>query len=60
LKDYNHLPVEGGMMDQSIRFLRCVEWCDLINLKMKNEATKQEKITQGFAKKFNKIFKKKK
>jgi len=31
LKNYNVWPVDGGLVEQSAKFLKCVEWCDLVN-----------------------------
>lgn len=33
LKQYNMLPNEGGWIDQSAKFIKMVEWCDLVHNK---------------------------
>jgi len=34
LKNYSIFPRAGGLMDQDAKFIRCVDYCDLINLRL--------------------------
>lgn len=36
LKDYNIWPDAGGMKNQNSKFLHCVKYCDMVNLKLKD------------------------
>ena len=54
LKDYNIWPMEGGTMNQTSKFLHCVKWVDLINLKMTNIVEKEKKAKSDLISKFNK------
>jgi hypothetical protein len=36
LKNYNILPIEGGLQNQSAKFVRTVEYCDIIASKMQS------------------------
>jgi len=31
LKNYNALPFAGGVLDQPTRFIKVVEWCDMVS-----------------------------
>lgn len=54
LKTYNTWPVAGGTLNQTSKFLHCVKWVDLINLKMGNIIEDENKARAEIIKKFNK------
>ena len=41
LKEYSVFPCAGGWLDQTSKFIHCVKWCDIVNLKMANSAGKE-------------------
>ena len=42
LKEYNVFPASGGWLDQTSKFIHCVKWCDIVNLKMANSSGKEK------------------
>jgi len=54
LKDYKIFPMAGGTMDQTSKFLHCVKWVDLINLKMTNIIDQEKSAKADLISKFNK------
>ena len=55
LKSYNIWPVDGGLIRQSCKFIACIKWCDLVNLKLEEQAKKDKDAKAGFADKFQKM-----
>lgn len=43
LKTYSVWPVEGGILKQSSKFIRCIRWCDFVNYTSKDQTDKENK-----------------
>lgn len=60
LKNYKKWPIENGLIKQSSKFLHCLKWCDLVNLKQAELAQKEKEEKAGFAQNFSKMMSSKK
>lgn len=59
LKDYSMFPGPGGWLNQTSKFIHCVKWVDLINLKYEKYHKRGKEQKASFMKRFGNMLKEK-